>query len=50
MGELLGSFEFNLSDRTHLRHAVILGREFLMDTMLVDVSRQFVLPLPEPEG
>ena len=45
MGELLGSFEFNLSDRRHLRHPVILGREFLMDTMLVDVSRQFVQPL-----
>ena len=50
MGGLLGSFEFNLSDRTHLRHPVILGREFLMDTMLVDVSRQFVHPLPEPDG
>ena len=50
IGELFGSFEFNLSDRTHLRHPVILGRDFLMDTMLVDVSRQFVQPLPEPGG
>ena len=50
MGDLLGSFEFNLSDRTHLTHPVILGREFLMDTMLVDVSREFVQPLAEPEG
>ena len=50
IGDLFGSFEFNLSDRTHLRHPVILGRDFLMDTMLVDVSRQFVQPLPEPGG
>ncbi len=50
IGELFGSFEFNLSDRSHLRHPVILGRDFLMDTMLVDVSRQFVQPLPEPGG
>ena len=50
IGDLFGSFEFNLSDRTHLRHPVILGRGFLMDTMLVDVSRQFVQPLPEPGG
>ncbi len=50
IGELFGSFEFNLSDRTHLSHPVILGRDFLMDTMMVDVSRQFVQPLPEPDG
>lgn len=50
LGEIFGSFEFNLSDRTHLKHPVILGRKFLMDTMVVDVSRQFVQPLPGGEG
>ena len=50
IGELFGSFEFNLSDRRHLKHPVILGRNFLMDTMLVDVSREFVQPLPDPAG
>ena len=46
LGETLGNFEFNLSDRTHLRHPVILGRSLLVDLMTVDVSREFLQPLP----
>ena len=50
LGEILGNFEFNLSDRTHLNHAVILGRSLLMDLIVVDVAQEFVQPLPEGEG
>ena len=49
LGQILGNFEFNLSDRTHLNHAVILGRSLLMDLLVVDVAREFVQPLPDGE-
>ncbi len=48
LGNVLGNFEFNLTDRSHLRHPVILGREFLADLMLVDVGQEFLQPLPDP--
>ena len=50
LGQILGNFEFNLSDRTHLKHAVILGRSLLMDLIVVDVAQEFVQPLPDMEG
>ena len=50
LGPILGNFEFNLSDRTHLKHAVILGRRLLMDLIVVDVSQEFLQPLPDGEG
>ncbi len=50
LGPVLGNFEFNLSDRTHLKHAVILGRGLLKDLMMVDVSQEYVQPLPDAEG
>ena len=50
LGQILGNFEFNLSNRTHLKHAVILGRSLLMDLIVVDVAQEFVQPLPEGEG
>lgn len=50
LGPIVGNFEFNLSDRTHLKHAVILGRSLLMDLILVDVSREFLQPLPDRES
>lgn len=48
LGNVLGNFEFNLTDRSHLKHPVILGREFLADLMLVDVGQEFLVPLPVP--
>ena len=50
LGNILGNFEFSLSDRTHLKHAVILGRSLLMDLLLVDVSQEFLRPLPDGDG
>lgn len=44
LGEVQGTFEFTLADRSHLENAMILGRNFLNDVTLVDVSRQFIQP------
>jgi len=46
-GDVLGLFEFNLSDRRHLEHPVILGRNLLVDLVVVDVAKQFTQPLLE---
>ena len=45
-GDILGLFEFNLSDRRHLEHPVILGRNLLVDLVVVDVAKKFAQPLP----
>ena len=50
LGPILGDFEFNLSDRTHLKYSVILGRSMLLDLIVVDVSQEFLQPLPNQEG
>ena len=50
LGRILGNFEFSLSDRTHLQHAVILGRSLLTDLIVVDVAQEFVQPLPAEDG
>ncbi len=39
--------EFTLVDRTHLDHQVLIGRNILMDLMVVDVARKFLVALPE---
>ena len=49
-GDILGLFEFNLSDRRHLEHPVILGRNLLVDLVVVDVAKKFTRPLPDPGG
>lgn len=46
-GDILGVFEFNLSDRRHLEHPVILGRNLLVDLVVVDVAQKFTQPLPD---
>ena len=48
LGDIQDTYEFTLADRSHLQHAVILGRNFLKDVALVDVSRQFVQPVFDP--
>ncbi len=50
LGRISRNFEFNLSDRTHLQHPVILGRNLLTDLIVVDVAQEFVQPLPDGEG
>ncbi len=46
-GDIQGDFEFNLSDRRHLRLPVILGRNLLMDLVIVDVAEEYLNPLQE---
>jgi hypothetical protein len=48
LGSFQDTYEFTLADRSHLEHGVILGRNFLQDVALVDVSRQFVQPVYTP--
>ena len=45
LGNIQGTFEFTLADRSHLEHSMILGRNFLTDIALVDVSQQFLQPV-----
>lgn len=44
LGEIDESVEFTLADRSHLENEVLLGRSFLTDLTLVDVSRKFIQP------
>jgi outer membrane murein-binding lipoprotein Lpp len=44
LGDIQDTFEFTLADRGHLEHQFLLGRNFLTDIALVDVSKQFVQP------
>ena len=35
--------EFSLTDRSNMRHTILLGRKFLKGRFIVDVSRKFLL-------
>lgn len=50
LGPIEQQVEFTVNDRTRLTHPVLLGRRFMMDLVLVDVSRTFVQPRPEFPG
>ena len=39
--------EFTLTDRGHLSHTVLIGRNILRDVMLIDVGKEFATKLPE---
>ncbi|MEX0605272.1 MAG: RimK/LysX family protein [Marinobacter sp.] len=40
--------EFTLSDREHLSHPVLIGRNILRDVMLIDVGKEFATELSKP--
>lgn len=42
VGKIHERTEFTLADRSHMSHPVLLGREFIRDIALVDVSRKFI--------
>ena len=48
VGDVTDTFEFTLADRSHLEHDMILGRNFLTDIALVDVSQRFIQPSNKP--
>ncbi len=39
--------EFTLTNREHLSHSVLVGRNILRDVMLIDVGKEFATELPE---
>ncbi|NVK36895.1 MAG: ATP-dependent zinc protease [Gammaproteobacteria bacterium] len=41
--------EFTLTDRSQMAYPILLGREFLRDVILIDVSRQFIHPKYIPQ-
>ena len=47
LGDIDESVEFTLADRSHLENEVLLGRAFLTDLAIVDVSRKFIQPAPK---
>ena len=48
LGDVRDTFSFTLADRSHLEQDMILGRNFLTDMALVDVSKQYVQPPFKP--
>jgi len=48
IGEVQDTFEFTLSESSDLDHQIVLGRNFLKDIALVDVSKRFVQPPYRP--
>ncbi|ORT50065.1 hypothetical protein ST37_09105 [Vibrio sp. qd031] len=42
LGNLRENVEFTLTDRSHMDHSVLLGREFLKDIAIVDVSKEHI--------
>lgn len=44
IGGVVGETEFTLTDRTHMEYAVLIGRTFLQDVAVVDVSKEYIHP------
>lgn len=42
VGEIHEKVQFTLADRSQMSHPVLLGREFIRDIAVVDVSRQYI--------
>ncbi|ACH66088.1 ATP-dependent zinc protease [Aliivibrio fischeri] len=42
LGAIHEKVQFTLADRSHMTHSVLLGREFIQDIAVVDVSKEFV--------
>ena len=51
VGDIRSKIDVNLSDRTDFEYPLLIGRNFLMDNMIVDVSRHHTVRLrPEIRG
>ncbi|MGY0616429.1 putative ATP-dependent zinc protease [Vibrio sp. FJH11] len=42
VGKIHEKAQFTLADRSHMNHPILLGREFIRDIALVDVSRTYI--------
>jgi hypothetical protein len=43
LGETRSRIDVNLTDRTNFEYPVLIGRNFLTDSLIVDVSRHHTL-------
>lgn len=50
LGPIKQNVEFTLNDRSHLTYPVLLGRRFMMDIALIDVSQAYLHERPEYPG
>lgn len=44
IGDVAHLTEFTLTDRTHMEYPVLIGRSFMRDVVLVDVSKEYIHP------
>lgn len=42
LGKIHEKTQFTLADRSQMTHPVLLGREFIRDIAVVDVSKQYI--------
>ncbi|MFT6928324.1 MAG: hypothetical protein ACJAZP_003975 [Psychromonas sp.] len=42
IGGVVGETEFTLTDRTHMEYPILIGRTFLQDVAVVDVSKEYL--------
>jgi len=42
IGDIAHLTEFTLTDRTHMEYPVLIGRSFMRDVVLVDVSKEYI--------
>lgn len=50
LGPIEQQVEFTLNDRSHLTYPVLLGRRFMLDIAVIDISRAYTHPRPEFAG
>ena len=50
LGPIEQQVEFTLNNRSHLTYPVLLGRRFMMDIAVIDISRSYTHPRPEFPG
>jgi len=48
LGETRSRIDVNLTDRTNFEYPLLIGRNFLTDTLIVDVSRHHTMPVQQP--
>jgi hypothetical protein len=44
IGDVVHQTEFTLTDRMHMEYPVLIGRTFMQDVVLVDVSKEYIFP------
>jgi hypothetical protein len=47
LGETRSRIDVNLTDRTNFEYPLLIGRNFLTDTLIVDVSRHHTMPVQQ---